>query len=246
MKAIINEKVEFDSEEYILSLVDSPEINIKLQPITCLVLTELLSRNGTIISREELLDYIWVGRGYSPSNASLNNNIAAIRKGYLNLTGEELSLITLPKQGYEFKCDLEIKQKSSLDYLIKDESAKKNKLIKKIFISITFLTLVIALLTFLFITQSFEFKQKKYSEVHSSGSCVFYGYNYSGKITEADKVVSKHLENERCFEEKSIPRDFFIDLNTRNMKYTFITACKKDTEGVYTNCTNYKITYTLN
>ncbi|EQC1082472.1 winged helix-turn-helix domain-containing protein [Enterobacter roggenkampii] len=248
MKAIINGKVEFDSEVYLMSLVDSPELYIKLQPITCLVLTELLSRNGTIISREELLEYIWVGRGYSPSNASLNNNIAAIRKSYLNLTGEELSLITLPKQGYEFKCDLDIKQDSSLDYVIKDESTKKNKSIKKIFNSMVLLALalVVVLFILLSITQPFEFKPKKYSEIHSLGSCFFYVYNFSGTITEADKIVSEQFANEKCFEKNAISRDVFVDLNTQNTKYTFITACKKDMDGVYTTCANYKTTYTLN
>ncbi|MEY7874975.1 winged helix-turn-helix domain-containing protein [Enterobacter roggenkampii] len=249
MHAIINGKVEFDSEEYLLKSVESAENYIKLQPITCLVFTELLARNGTIISREELLEHIWVGRGYSPSNASLNNNIAAIRKGYSTLTGEELFLITLPKQGYEFKCDLEIKQKPPHDLIINNEYKIKNKLIKNYFnvLGGLFIFLVILLVYFfVFASQQPEFKQKKNSKIQVFGSCTFYAYNYAGKISATEKELFESFANERCFEKDSGQYDVFVDLNTRNLKYKSFTSCKKDFEGDYARCINYRVTYTLN
>ncbi|MDP5163574.1 winged helix-turn-helix domain-containing protein [Enterobacter ludwigii] len=247
MQAIINGKVEYDSEEYILKSIDSPENYIRLQPITCLVLTELLLRNGSVISREELLENIWVGRGYSPSNASLNNNIAAIRKSYSTLTGEELALITIPKQGYEFKCDLDVKQNPSPDLTLHDTSQKiKNP--KRIFYSaLILLTLafIIALVyNFSSSAQLTEFKQKKYSKIQSLGSCSFYGYNYSGVLTSAEKDVFTQFSNERCLEKNSGRQDVFVDLNTQNSKYNFLTACKKDLDGEYVRCINYRVTYT--
>nr|WP_172689215.1 winged helix-turn-helix domain-containing protein [Enterobacter cloacae]AQX35357.1 two-component response regulator [Enterobacter cloacae] len=249
MHAIINGKVEFDSEEYLFKSIESAENYIKLQPITCLVLAELLARNGTIISREELLEHIWVGRGYSPSNASLNNNIAAIRKAYTTLTGDELSLITLPKQGYEFKCDLEIKQKTPNDLIINNENKTKNKLIKNFFNIlgggvISLAIFVVYILTFT--TQQPDFKQKKYSKIQALGSCVFYSYNYTGIITATEKELLEGFANEKCFEKDSGQHDVFVDLNTRNLKYKSFTYCRKDTGGDYARCINYRITYTLN
>ncbi|WP_320734341.1 winged helix-turn-helix domain-containing protein [Enterobacter kobei] len=248
MRAIINKKIEFDSEEYTFSLIDSPDNNIKLQPIACLVLSELLTRNGSVISREELLESVWIGRGYAPSNASLNNTIASIRKNYKLLTGDELGLETVPKQGYEFNCDLEFPTYPSK----KEEDTKLNIIsnvgyYRYLSNSLQLITVIASIILFIIAiifqsqTQPVEFKEKKYKQIESINGCDIYSYNSPGNIKMFEEKFFDVLVNSNCNTgNKDEKYDVFLDLNTQGERYIFYTACLKNAEDTYSKCINHK------
>lgn len=253
MKVLVNDRVLFNSEDFTLTSTEHAENFIKLQPITSLVLCELLERNNTIISRDELLEVVWVGRGYTPSNASLNNSIALIRKSYFTLTGEELHLKTLPRQGYEFSCSLTILETPSAG----DESApgpsvpgalpvsaaNHARWFSGIKLVIIFLLLCPAVFVSLFFIYGHhtDFVQKKYSKLDIMENCNVYGYNTTSRENVYHSAYESILANEIC-KGKTL-KDVFLDLNTQGNRLRFYTVCLKGVDGLYSQCINYRLSY---
>lgn len=250
MNIIINNQVVFNQDEFTLTLVSQPENYIKLQPITSLVLSELLEKSNNTISREELLENIWVGRGYAPSNASLNNSIAAIRKSYHTLTNDELHLKTIPKVGYEFYCDKYIDNNN--DHEIPDVFENKNKSRYKpsayahtIITSLSLFSLVFFALYFYFESIVFVgFKDKPYSEIEKIGVCNIYGYNSSVPKKNFDNNIKKELNLDECYSDKDENAvDIYLDFNTQGGKYIFYTECKNKVGEGFEQCMNYKVSH---
>ncbi|HHC6465484.1 TPA: response regulator transcription factor [Vibrio parahaemolyticus] len=72
-------------------------VEIKLNKIQTKILTLLLLRAPAVVSRQELIEYIW--KDEPPKTDALRSHIYALRKS-LNKGFDNEILITLPKQGY--------------------------------------------------------------------------------------------------------------------------------------------------
>lgn len=72
-------------------------VKIKLNKIQTKILTLLLLRAPAVVSRQELIEYIW--KDEPPNTDALRSHIYGLRKSLNNGFDNEI-LITLPKQGY--------------------------------------------------------------------------------------------------------------------------------------------------
>jgi len=250
MNIIINNQVVFNQDEFTLTLVRQPESYIKLQPITSLVLSELLEKSNNTISREELLENIWVGRGYAPSNASLNNSIAAIRKSYYTLTNDELHLKTIPKVGYEFYCDkyIDNNNENEIPDVLGNKKESHYNPSAYSYTIINFLSLfslVFLSLYFYFESVGFnKFKSKTYSEIEKIGICNIYGYNSFAPKTTFYNNIKKDLNLDECYGAKDGSAvDIYLDFNTQGGRYIFYTTCKNKKGEDLEQCMNYKISH---
>lgn len=251
MIIIINELVKFNEDDFTLSMVDEPESYIKLQPITALVLSALIEKNNSIISREELLENVWVGRGYTPSNPSLNNSIASIRKSYQTLTDNELHLKTLPKIGYEFHCSIRKIKDSHSNEIVKNELTPTIRHVKYYInpARITFLLfMVIINLSWAYhifsVEKPLKFNIKSYKKIDKVGGCDIYSYNASPNNDDYERKFKNNIDFKGCSNTINNSIDVFIDLNTQGDKYKFYTWCIKRNNSTYEQCINYKISHT--
>lgn len=241
MIAIINNVILFDSVENLLYLKDRPELNITLTPTTSLLLIELLSKAQGTVSRDELLQSVWIDRGYSPSNASLNNNIGVIRKSYYTLTGEHLGLKTIPKMGYECMFSVEIisaiqdEPRKLESQEIKQQSRLRR--ILNLFLGFFGVITMVYLSKFIFLLGVIDTVPLKDIQVLSKYKrCQFLLYN-SKATKEMKKDMSHYISPVLC-ESKSI--DLFLDGGNYDKAFTFYTICTKDKNDNYTHCENYK------
>ena len=257
MKKIINDKVVFDPFLYTLSLKDNDDIYVKLSPTTSNVLLEIINLNSSLISRDEILQRVWIDRGYPPSNAGLNNSISFLRKAYFDLTQEQLGIITKPKYGFEiifthgendkaYGDDFEEYYAEPLSTLIPFE--KKFLLFFKkdhtnFIIFITFILFSFSVMIF-FInnsTFSFYFLENSQTRTYKYKKCDVVIYNSENINNNSNKNIDlkkKAIYEQDCEHEKAA---YFIeDIKGKN-NYFFYTKCTIDAEtGRYVFCESYK------
>lgn len=245
---IINNKVLFNHNDCTLSSTLDSENFIKLQPITCLVFLEFLNNTSQKISRDELLENVWVGRGYTPSNASLNNSIVSIRKSYQVLTGDELHLVTVPKFGYEFFCDVikmpdEVDSSATSSDILRPRDVPPNDgLLNKRYVfllSFILLTGVVFFYAVFFASKPIGYSMKNIHKIMTHGSCTIFVYNESSKSRTNAKDFDNLLNDINCSDESEL-HSIFIDMNTQNDKYKFYTACTRDGSKPFSHCINHK------
>lgn len=241
MIAIINDVLLFDSVENLLYLKDRPELNITLTPTTTLLLNELLVKAQGSVSRDELLQSVWIDRGYSPSNASLNNNIGIIRKSYYTLTGEHLGLKTIPKMGFECRFSVEIISAQKDEPAEPESHNRKDErpvrriahLIMGIVVAIT----LVYLSKFLWgwgISDTVPLKDIHVLSPYKR--CHFFLFN-SKATKQVSTDITRYISPSFC-ESKDI--DVFIDGGNYDKAFSFYTICTKDKKEHYTHCENYK------
>lgn len=108
MKYIINKTVVFDSNELTLYLYENMQIVARLtKPATRLLLT-LIQNSGVSVSRDTLLENVWLTYGFTASNAGLNNYISELRKAFSSLGYNHELIITIPKLGFRFESEIDI------------------------------------------------------------------------------------------------------------------------------------------
>ncbi len=114
-----------DTEKYIL-LTDGNEIPVEPQVFNLIIF--LIENSNKIVSREELLDHVWLGRVVS--DTSINNNIKSARK-VLGDDGTKQQVIkTIHSRGYQFVATLNpskesghtITKKVSSEGIIKEQA----------------------------------------------------------------------------------------------------------------------------
>lgn len=108
MKIIINDILEFNSDTGVLSKKAGADDNepgsVSLTRTAARLLQVLLTHHDEILSRDFLMETVWVKYNLKPSNASLNNNITLLRKSLSELGADASMIITHPKMGIELQC----------------------------------------------------------------------------------------------------------------------------------------------
>lgn len=98
------------------------------------VLMCLLEKHGQVVTRNELLDQVWDAHGLRSSSHTLNKYISELRRHFVQLGIAEECIITVPRVGFLFNGDLEIKVVTAEDAeqqgestVISMPSAKKDR-----------------------------------------------------------------------------------------------------------------------
>jgi DNA-binding winged helix-turn-helix (wHTH) protein len=121
MTFIINETILYNEKEGTLAQRDNPATKVALLKPTCRLLSMFIRHNNILLTRDRLLNDVWVDYGLKASNNNLNNYISGLRKSLAQFGGEDL-LVTYPRQGFKFVAD-SIQTKNNSDELGQAPSA---------------------------------------------------------------------------------------------------------------------------
>ena len=80
-----------------------------LSPIVSRLLHLFIMEKGRVISREEIMHYVWEKHGLEPSNNSLNQYVSQLRKLIANFQLPDDSIRTVPREGFVLNSALNIK-----------------------------------------------------------------------------------------------------------------------------------------
>ncbi|SHI14988.1 DNA-binding winged helix-turn-helix (wHTH) domain-containing protein [Pantoea sesami] len=224
---IINETVIFDPDNKALYLKSEDAIEIKIPLTACYLMIYLIKNAGSVVERSELLENVWDKRGYTSSNASLNNNISILRKSYTELTGLELGLETIPKVG--FKLNAKVSLASPVNKMINRRSANKKPILLFFCLLLSFLyTGYITLLQ-----NKGSLKPKEVTFIKKIKSCTIYSYDVKEENLIALNI--KYVED-RCNGNKM---DVFLHKDDSLKDFHLYTFC--ETSGnTYKSCNNEK------
>ncbi|MGG5836811.1 MULTISPECIES: winged helix-turn-helix domain-containing protein [Enterobacteriaceae] len=123
MKYIINELIEFNTDDGTLYLPASNDV-IKLALPAARLLETFLSSEGRELTREFLLETVWDRHGLHASGSNLNQYISILRRN-LALLGCKDLIITLPKVGFILNSDINIRSEETEPVSPPDAVAKK-------------------------------------------------------------------------------------------------------------------------
>jgi DNA-binding winged helix-turn-helix (wHTH) protein len=97
---LINDCVYFRTSDFALWASSDREEMTSIGVVQGRLLGYLLLNTDRVISRDELLERVWVDYGLRPSGASLNQHMSIIRKYLMSLGVSEDLIRTIPKLGY--------------------------------------------------------------------------------------------------------------------------------------------------
>lgn len=108
----INQTVIFNPDDGTLTLVEESHQDcvgeISLTPTASRLLHHLITHQGSVLQREELLERVWDNYGLKSSNNSLNQYISMLRRNFADLGLEEIVIVTVPRIGFMFSQELNV------------------------------------------------------------------------------------------------------------------------------------------
>lgn len=105
MKYIINGILQFNSIDGTLYLKDDSQDMVTLSRVACELLILFVTNNATPLSRELILNELWLKRGLSASGNNLNNYVSILRKALAHCGCSDV-IKTIPKYGFVFEADV--------------------------------------------------------------------------------------------------------------------------------------------
>lgn len=100
MKYVLNAKFSYDSDNDVLSVINTPETEVTLTITASKIFHVLLENHGHDMSREALMDALWEKYKIHPSGNSLNQYISILRKTLVDIGCDANIIITIPKVGF--------------------------------------------------------------------------------------------------------------------------------------------------
>ncbi|MCS3490730.1 helix-turn-helix domain-containing protein [Enterobacter sp. SLBN-59] len=197
----------------------------------------LLTHQGEILSRDFLMENAWTKYNFKPSNASLNNNIAILRKSLNSLGAEDDLIITHPKMGIELQCNISVID----DTLCPPERSSIAGRITPSVIVIFCLITLLAIAT-LFI-RSKPGDVSPYKSIGRIDSCSLYLIRTSRAVSL--DFVKKNIANLNINCKNTI-KDLYFDVDgvdRARAKNLFVFACVRAEKDKYVSCENF-ILYT--
>ena len=105
--------------------------DVHIEPKAMEVLQILAQAQGTLVSRDVIMEQVWQGRYVT--DYALNNIIASLRK-YLDADNKDKYIVTRPKRGYQLNCEVHWSNKHTIantDALVTKESGPTSHTVKK-------------------------------------------------------------------------------------------------------------------
>lgn len=111
MKYIIHSNIEFDTTNYVLTLLNASKTSVKLSNPAGRILEELIKHQNTdsLVTREHLFTVVWKSYGLEPSHGNLNQQVSLIRKTLTAFGLNSSCIITIPKRGLKLSNQIIIK-----------------------------------------------------------------------------------------------------------------------------------------
>lgn len=261
MKYIINLTITFDPESRLLMLKNNNQLTVGLSNPATRLLTELIKNNKTELTRETLLKHVWEDFGFSPSGATLSNNISELRKAFEALGMSKDVLITVPRIG--FKLDAEIHPESkppkesapaehverplpsklvAADNIAVDSlnvsSRKSLRRMKRPALSLLIILCVTAVITAWVMLS----KNEQPELIGILNKCDIYTLN-EGKHDPIQSDRARKMLADEGVDCGQIELDiYYMETRPTNefLKINFMSVCTKNNDNSYKNCNNFK------
>lgn len=257
MDYFINQIIHFDTVNGLLKLIDNHDSTVQLPRPSSRLLTELITRSGKTITREDLLKSVWEDHGLRPSGSNLSNHISFLRKTFSQLGINENIIITVPKKGFRLEAEISLTRR---------EPARNNNVIIRFskIINIIFsllqrrknLTLTIkrsllaCLVAVFFILLFFTVKNYPFSakmrKADFIGTCQIIDLSEESHSFREEKIKSLTLfikeQKIDCRRRHSTIHFKFVNFFPRkdfDQKVIFITQCYQSSHQKLTHCENY-------
>src|SRR5271169_3475924 len=88
-------------------------IKLKLRPQPFLILQELVSRSGELVTREELRERLWSSETFVDFEQSLNTSVKELRAALGDSATEPRYIETVPRLGYRFTAAAEVVERTA-------------------------------------------------------------------------------------------------------------------------------------
>jgi DNA-binding winged helix-turn-helix (wHTH) protein len=265
MKYIINLHLTFDPGTRILALKNDTLLSIELTKPASRLLCELIENNRNTLSKDVIIQNVWVKYGFAPSNANLSNHISELRKAFVNLGLDSDVIITVPKVG--FRMEAEIHPVVKAEKILKEvtieerhtvivdepttfinertlsqpesrtEKSRKTVKLNIIIIVITLLLASAAGVAFILLPKS-----DVVPLVTTIGQCNIYSLNSVESPADFIKTATTQMEIEKIDCTQESIDIYYADYRRNNaqLKISFMSVCKNRDSTHYKNCTNYK------
>ncbi|MGC2909186.1 winged helix-turn-helix domain-containing protein [Serratia marcescens] len=265
MKYIINKTVVFDSNELTLCLYENTQIVARLTKPATRLLLALIQNNRVSVTRETLLDNVWLNYGFTASNAGLNNYISELRKAFTSLGCHHELIITLPKLGFRFEAEIDLSDVGTVapeqnqnyeengvltspeeiqEAVLTKPPTSKNEAPSKRnrnFIFLASSALFLGLLSAIVLNNTHH-KNYDYHKIISIDRCDIYVLNKTPLLVDPAEKINFALKREGV-DCKNIPSDvFYLEdrISKKNVRTDLISVCSKADNNRYDTCFNIK------
>ncbi|MGL6116703.1 winged helix-turn-helix domain-containing protein [Plesiomonas sp.] len=115
MLFIINEICAFNPHVGSVELYGAEGEPLMLSNPAGMLLSYFIEHKGEVLSRDVLIEHVWVRRGYASSGSNLNNTVSQLRRLLASCNVVDV-IVTIPKVGFSFSADIAIiEPESSVD-----------------------------------------------------------------------------------------------------------------------------------
>lgn len=203
-----------------------PDDIYKLTNLPSRILSFLLESAGRMVSKDEILENIWVSQGLQPSGSSLTQHLSQIRRILSELGIDSEFIFTIPKSGFIInENNVEIASESQ----VSPNRRMKKKTLQPIFsypffIAALSLTLIVVCFSYFF-TRDNEIPKLVTNISQSSGECTIH-YLSSEQMTYHSSFV-KYINHIGGCSKDAV---FFVNkdskASTSSTGRIFISKCK--------------------
>ncbi|WP_260514004.1 transcriptional regulator [Serratia fonticola] len=240
-------------------------LSIELTKPASRLLCELIENNRNTLSKDVIIQNVWVNYGFAASKANLSNHISELRKALVNLGLDSDVIITVPKVGFRMEAEIypvvkaekilkevTIEEKSTVivdepTSLINERTlshpenlAEKSR--KKVKLNIIILVVTLLLASAAGVTLILLPKSDVVPLVTTIGKCNIYRLSSVESPTDFIKTASNRMESEKvdCTQENIDVYYADYRRNNANFRISFMSVCKNRDSTHYENCINYK------
>lgn len=223
-----------------------------LSPIVSRLLYLFIQEKGRVLTREEIMSFVWEKHGLEPSNNSLNQYVSQLRKLMSRFHLPDDAIRTVPREGFVLKHDLDINVENESEhvtsYLLSTETSHLLQKSKQTNITWLTISLIILLISTPFLVIYYtDIMDKQYmtvtpEKIGEIGNCPIYfvlmGRN--SKLNEALSTAHSFIEQNKisCNDESQV---YFFSTGSALKNQggrVFLSHCqKKDNEIL--SCMDY-------
>lgn len=265
MKYIINLNLTFDPGTRVLALKNDTLLSIELTKPASRLLCELIENNRNTLSKDVIIQNVWVNYGFAASKANLSNHISELRKALVNLGLDSDVIITVPKVGFRMEAEIypvvkaekilkevTIEEKSTVivdepttfinERTLSQPESRKEKIRKKVKLNIIIIVITLLLASAAGVAFILLPKSDAVPLVTAIGECNIYSLNTAKPPADFIKSVTNRMESENIDCTQESIDIYYADTRNNNtmMKISFMSVCKNRDSTHYRNCTNYK------
>lgn len=260
MKYVLNALINYRTEDGAMWLGSDERSAITLTLTMNRLLSLLIERRGLVVPRDEILEIIWDRHGLRSSNNTLNKYISELRKLFVGYGIKEECIVTIPRVGFMFSSDIEIKaipQESSARVEHKFQGVAKIDKGSRITSYLTthaFHYSLLAIVSAVFVLSLIVFLQfmdpKKVMVQREMPLYFLFTYESCPVYTLQNNSTSLHSQKQDIFMRlvnqkgiKCLPDSTFMYQSSESYLYghkgrNFISRCTSDKKN-YISCLNY-------